>query len=322
MTLLWNLELLNHNSQRAFPLAPHAARTDTTGTITLPNSFLVGLELTVHAGLSVEPSKIFLYSVLISPIGFSLAFAYDDGGPTIVATTNFARSTHTEYDSYAVVGKNDFDDCVGHVLIGNLTEMDELPAGEYFFTAAAGMLDPHAIMPGIRGVSSLSVVNGNDRSARIYGDVTFVAGTNFRITATTGDSPTIVFNAISGEGLNQTCVCNELQDAPCIRTINGIPGDPDGNFRIDGNRCIVVAPSTHGVELSNDCSTPCCGCAELAALQDQLNQFADGRAALQSVADRTHSEVSTMTLVVLASKVGDDACPEEETCPEPDEDDA
>jgi hypothetical protein len=316
MTLLWNLELLNHNSQRAFPLAPHAARTDTTGTITLPNSFLVGMELTVHAGLSVDPSKIFLYSVLISPVGFSLAFAYDDGTPTLVATTNFARSTHAEYDSYALVGKNNFDDCVGHVLIGDLTEIDELPAGEYFFTAAAGAVDPHAIMPGIRSITSITVVNGNDRSERYYGDITLVAGTNFRITATSGDSPTIVFNAISGEGLNQACVCDQLQDAPCIRTINGIPGDPDGNFRIDGNQCITLTPASFGLELLNECSTPCCGCAELEALRSQLNDFADGRAALQSLADRTHSEVSTMTLVVLASKVGDSGCPEEEVCPE------
>lgn len=188
MTLLWNLELLNHNSQRAFPLAPHAERTDLSGTITLPNSFLVGMEFTMHAGLDIDPSKVFLYSVLISPVGFSLSLAYDDDGPTIVATTNFARSTHQEYDSYALVGKNDFDDCSGHVLIGNLTEIDELPAGEYFFSVDAGAIDPHAIMPGIRGISSITVVNGDDRSAKIYGDITLVAGTNFRITATTGDS--------------------------------------------------------------------------------------------------------------------------------------
>lgn len=315
MSLLWNLELLNHNSQRNFPLASFATRVDSAGVITLPNSFLVGLEFSLHAGISTSPSKLFLHSLVISPIGYSLAIAYDDGSssPPIVATTNFARSTHAEYDTYKLVGKNDFDDCDGHVAIGALTEIDELPAGEYFFAYAGGALDIHAVRPGIRGISSLVVVNGNDRSERIYGDVALVAGTNMRISATTGDAPTITISAISGEGLNQTCVCNELQEAPCIRTINGIPGTPDGDFRLGGTQCLTITagstPAT--LEFDNPCSVPCCGCKELDALRDQLTQLADGKAELVGLANRTHNEVATMSLVVLSSKLNDTGCDSE-----------
>ena len=51
---IWNLEWLNHNSQRSYPLAEDATKTDITGTFTLPDDFILGLYFPIHAGLDVD----------------------------------------------------------------------------------------------------------------------------------------------------------------------------------------------------------------------------------------------------------------------------
>lgn len=312
MTLLWNLNFLNHNSQRSYPLSTTATKVDTTGTIRLPDSFIVAMRLPIHAGLSIEADKFYLCSLTISPVGFNIGIGYDDGtlSPPVVATTNIGRATHVEYDSYAVVGRNDFDDIVGQIAIGSLTEIDQLPPGDYSFTPAGGQLELDAVIPSLRGISSITVVNGGDRSDRIYGDVVLQAGTNMRIIATTGDTPVITFSAISGEGLNQDCECNELQQAPCIRTINGIPPDTDGDFRFAGKNCLDIVPHAgeHLLEFLNTCAEPCCGCDQLDALRTQVKGFGDAKLTLEGVVNRLSAEVTQMSLVVLGSRLGDIGC--------------
>jgi hypothetical protein len=56
----WNLEWLNHNAQRAYPLADDATGPDETGAFKLPDNFLVELDLPVHAGLNVGPAGFFV----------------------------------------------------------------------------------------------------------------------------------------------------------------------------------------------------------------------------------------------------------------------
>ena len=41
----WNLEFLNHNAQRSYPLTADATKQDLTGSFVIPDDFLVGLDL-------------------------------------------------------------------------------------------------------------------------------------------------------------------------------------------------------------------------------------------------------------------------------------
>lgn len=308
----WNLQWLNHNSQRSYPLTDWATKEDAAGVIRIPNSLILALYFPVHAGMAVEPQKFYVQELGVYPTGFNIAIGYDDGtsSPPMVASVNIAKSTHTENRSYALAGSGDFDDSVGKIVIGALDEAGDLPPGQYQFNYEGGALETDCIRPMIRGLTSITVVRGAERSPRLQGDVEFIAGTNMRITVDDADSgaPQIIFSAIEGEGLTEECVCEEEAVGPCIRTINGITPLADGNFRLIGDNCLTVEPIQNGVQIIDQCSEPCCGCEELQALITQINRFADGVVTLQNFANTLGTEVTQFHQIVLGSRLGDQGC--------------
>jgi len=305
----WNLQWLNHNSQRSYPLTERATKTDTTGTIRLPDSFIVALYLPIHSGLAFAPNKFFIKNLLIAPTGFNITVGYDDNGTEVdVAVANIIRSNYQPNRSYALGGVDNFDDCVGRVVLGALDEIDQLPPGQYEFSFAAGELEPDAIRPMLRAVTRLRVSNNGELSAPIYGDVTLVAGNNVRITAVAFATETeIIFDAISGTNLNEECYCETPEIGSCIRCINGVCST-DGNFIIAPDDCIQITPMSNGLKFADTCAQPCCGCTELDAIVNQINRFGDGVTTLQNFITRLGSEVTQMSLVVLGSQLGDSGC--------------
>jgi hypothetical protein len=307
----WNLEFLNHNSQRSFPLAAWGDRTDTTAAITIPNELILALDFPVHAGMNVDPSRFFIRQLAIYPTGINISIGYDDLSATgiQVASVNVATSSHAEYRSYAVPGSDDYDDSVGRIVLGALSCIADFPTGVFNFAAASTPIEVSAIRPMIRGISSLTVVSGGSRSVRLYGDIELRAGNNMRITVNTPTTtPEIVFSAISGEGLNEVCGCDDEADSVPIRFINGIPPLANGNFRILGDECLRVLPITNGIQLDDVCSKPCCGCNELDALISEIQRFSDGATTLQIFATTLSSEVTQMSQIVLGSRLGGNVC--------------
>jgi hypothetical protein len=130
MTGIWNQEWLNMNSQRAYPLAEDATRLDESGTFLLPDDFLLELYLPVHAGLDVRPDRFFVRSVAVYPTGCNVAIGYDADELRVVASAVIARTSHREYDSYALPGSGDFDDTLGKVVIGRFDSIDAQPSGQ------------------------------------------------------------------------------------------------------------------------------------------------------------------------------------------------
>jgi hypothetical protein len=305
----WNLQWLNHNSQRSYPLTDRATKIDDSGTIRLPDSFIVALYLPIHSGLSFAPNNFFIKTVLISPTGFNVVVGYTAAGVTVdVAAANIARAGFQPNRSYALGGIDNFDDCVGRIVIGTLDEIDKLPPGTYTFDQAGGELETDAIRPMLRAVSRLRVFNNNELSAPIYGDVTLVAGTNIRINvASVGSETEIIFDAIANTNLNQDCLCDVHDTGACIRCINGVCSS-DGNFTITQDDCVQITPIANGLSLGDTCAAPCCGCTELDAITQQINRFGDGVTTLQNFVTRLGSEVTQMSLVVLGSRLGDSGC--------------
>lgn len=310
---IWNLQWLNHNSQRAYPLVDWATKTDTTDTITLPDSFIVGLRFPVHAGLDVEPDRFFIKQLVINSTGYNIAIGYDNGADNpIVATAGITRAIHTENRSYGLVGEGDYEDSDGRITIGNLDLIDQLPPGEYSFELADTALEVDAIRPMLRGLQSITLVTASgERSIPHGGHIEIIADKNMRIVANVVDGqPTqIVFSAIRGEGLNEECVCEEGDsEGPCIRFINGIPPLPDGNYRLIGDDCLEFQPILNGLQLFDNCSKPCCGCDELTAVTDQAHRLSDGVATFRQFVNALRSEVTQMSNVVLGSRLADSGC--------------
>lgn len=304
-----NLEWLNHNSQRAYPLAADTTRKDSTGAFKLPDNFIVGLSLPVHWGLSVDAAKFFVRKVIAYSTGFTVTIGYAaDAGDIDVATTVFAKSTHTLNKTYSLTGLGDFVDSRGLITIGALDQIEKQPSGAFTFEYADSKLEVDVVKPHIRGVMSIQTQNGTELSREITSKIRLVAGSNVRLTVVeeVGEDPKIVIDAIDGEGLTDSCVCTDTSTP--IKTINGIPPDANGDFQFLGNDCLEITEGDHSLEFKDTCSQPCCGCKELEVITQALEAFGEKATTIENFLVNLEARVSQMDLVVLGSKLGDRGC--------------
>lgn len=310
---IWALEWLNHNSQRNYPLADTADRVDQSGAFVLPNDFLVELDLPVHAGLGVDPARFFVRSVAAYATGYVIVVGYQPvSGPAVdVATAAVSRSTHTPYKPYSLAGLDEFEDTQGKLVIGRLDNIDQQPPGLWTFAFESTRLDPDAIRPILRGVSSVVCVNGSQASERLYGDIVLEAGANCQITPIlqAGQDPIIRISFIEGAGATGDCVCEgDAQPTAPITSIQGITPTPDGEFFVLGSECIRVEPVANGIRIVNTCAKPCCGCPELERITADLEQLRIQAATVEDLTRRLDSAVTTMHTVVLGARLKDQGC--------------
>lgn len=306
-----NLEWHDHNSERAYPLTRRATRLDTSGTFTLPSSFIVAAYLAVHSGLSVDPNKFYIRSVGNYTAGFGVDIGYDDGSSSgvRVATMSVSRANYTPFTTYRLTGVQDFGDVVGSLMLGPLDDIDEQPAGAFQFDPDGGELEPDVIRPMLAGISGIRVSNGGELSRRLVGDIVLRARANMRISVLDdGDSdPQIIFDAVSGENLADECICEETTGPP-IRRINDIPPTLRGDFRLLGSDCLEITPIQNGLQLNDTCSEPCCGCKELSVLTAQLETFGRQATTLENFLTELSARVTQMDQSLLASRLGDRGC--------------
>lgn len=312
----WNLEFLNHNSQRRYPLADTANGTDTSGSFTIPEDFIVELDLPIHAGLDVASGRFFIKRIDAYSIGYAVIVGYapTDGDPIDAATALIPRQTFatgTKNVVFSLGGVSNFADTVGKIVIGSLTGIDLQPAGSWFFEFTAGQLDPDAIRPIIAGVSSIKVINGSQESAKFYGDVELVAGTNCQLVPILvgGDLAKIRINFIQGEGSIEDCTCyGDAALTTPIKTINGVPPTTSGGFSFAGTTCLQIEPITNGIKFVDTCASPCCGATELERITQDLERLAQQATNIEGFLSRLQISVQTMDMVVLGSRLNDKSC--------------
>ena len=314
-----NLEWLNHNSQRAYPITADSTETSQDGDFSLPEDFIVSLYLPVHWGHNIDSTKFHISQVSNYPTGFSLTIGYEstevseEGEITVttvnVASTLVSKATHTENQSYNLSGMGDFVDSKGHIVVGDIANLNKENAGNFAFNLAGARLEPDVVRPSIRGVMSLQAQNGSSLSSELYGHVRLKAGDNFRITPIVekNQDPVLVLSAIDGTGLNEDCECFD-ENPPTIRTINGIPPDQSGNFTFLGDSCLTVEGRTNGLEFKDICSEPCCGCTELEVITAALEDFGSKATTLENFLVSLEARVTQMDQVVLGSRLGDRGC--------------
>jgi len=300
----WNLEWLNQNSQRSYPFAEHATKTDLSNSIQVPDDFLVELYWPVGNVLGLKAENFFLKTLGIIGAGFLVDLGYDDGSddPPTVASTSVPVTNTNENTRYALVGIDDFDDSVGKLVIGRLNSILQLPAGIYKFDPAGGALDPDCIRPIVRGVSALIVEQNGQRSSKIRDQAVFQAGDNMKLTVirVSGQAPIIRFDAVLDTTFTTTCDCVETLP-PCIRTINDIPGDANQNFTLVGDPCIKLTPIQYGLKIVDECCTPCCGDTELQEILRAMQSLRNSAATIANFQQRLDSALVQLQLNLAMS---------------------
>lgn len=307
-TATWNLQFLNHNAQRAYPLAADGTGEDVTGAFRIPNDFLVGLYLPVHAGMDVLPGRFFLRKLNAYAQGYGLTIGYQSDDSTVVDVASaLIPSTTARNQIHVLGGLNEFRDTRGWLIVGSQSSIAKQPAGLFRFDLTGTRLEADCVRPIIRGISSVRVRNGTSTSPRVYGHVTLVAGNNTRLTYTapSGDTPAqIRIDAIAGEGLNELCACNDTNTGTPIKTINGIGPNSSGNFNLQGTDCLEFEGATNGLVVRNSCSKPCCGCKELEEVTTALQTLGSQAVTTQQLVSNLDSRITQMLDVIMASKFG------------------
>ena len=307
-----NLELLNHHAQRSYPITSDSTKRDITGSFTIPDDFLVGLGLAVSPAMDMESGRFFIRQIGVNPSGVHLIISSDTGSGLVDVGTVMIPDTGTIRNrTVGIGGIEPFDDLKGNVTVGKLSTIREQPSGLFNFTLADTRIEPAAIQPMIRGISSMSVaVSSGSSSERLYGDIELVAGSNIQLsTVSTATETKIVISALDGEGTIADCICEgEAAYAPCIQTINGIRPGTDGNFNFIGDDCIDFTGIASGLKVTDACCTPCCGCEELETITRDLERFNAQRESLTLFINQLAAETATFGTTVLGSKLSDRKC--------------
>lgn len=309
---IWQVEWLNANSQRAYPLVAEATRRDTTGVWELPNSLLLGITISVNADIDWRSSQFFIREIGSFPFGFYLQIAAvlaEQQRPLARAVVSYLQHhppqsymLHTErWTGFALPQ-------VGRVIIGKIDDLQKQPQGVFRFEPEATRLEADCIHPMLPAVTSLQVISGGKVSPVMSGHIELVAGTNMRfdVTQQSWYSNRIRIHAISGEGLTEPCECGDL--GPPIRSISGIRPTPDGDFFLTSNDCIELHNQENGIEIREKCAQPCCGCKETEIITSALETLRQQTSLLEQTVTQLEAQLTALDQIVLGSRFGDQGC--------------
>ena len=299
---LWNVDWLSANSQRSYPLSETASAKDTTGAFQLPQDFLVDLVLTVPAAVDTDPALYHLKSLAMFSGGVVLTFGYNGED---LALTSIARADHTLNKSYRLLGQGNFYDAQGCVTIGSLDSLFNLTPGVYTFDVTGGRLEPTVIRPDLRGVTSLVIQSGDELSDPLVGDILVQAGSNLRFTVDPVTNTVRLDCLLTGSDLEDTCGCSDpTQLLGPIKTINQVGANSAGNIEIQGDQCIRLDPIDYGFKMSDTCSAPCCGCAELTIIKQDQQFVMAQQSDVSAIYSRLDAIITQALNALIASKIG------------------
>lgn len=257
-----NLDFLNSNSLRNYPLKEGVTRVSADSVMIIPNDFIVDFQLAA----SYDPSKRFFLSRLTNFDDLITVEVSEQTG-ALVGTFSIVTSNHWQYKDYFLTPTAAYAGATGLLTVTALKGINNRPSGAYDFTFAASEFESRTIIPSMKGINRMTFLNTNGDSYSLTGDVVIEARQNIRFKL--GDDPnTIVIDVGDGLGLNTICA----EQLGCIKTINGIPPDEASNFTLDFSDCATLTPipANTGLLLEDICCKPCVGCNDIEELTTRL----------------------------------------------------
>lgn len=270
MALADNLEFLNLNSLRAYPLKEGTTRKSTDTFFLIPDSFISDASFAVD---SVITTKLYITKLVNNNDNISIEIAKDvAGSPVSIGNFSVNVIDHTRYKEYYLMPNSSYPLANGKLCINDLTDIKGLPSGTFTFNLAATEFETRTIIPSVSNISKFKFLNDDGTEVvSLSGTVIIQARTNLKFSKEeviiNGVNVTrIVLDAGSGIGLNKDCP----NDLPCIKTINGIPPTNVGNFTIEGKDCSGITTAAAVLTLNETCCKPCVGCDEVGTLTERL----------------------------------------------------
>lgn len=264
MPAIDNLDFLNANSLRNYPLKEGLSRLSTLEDFTVPNNFLVDLQLAV----SYDPAKRFYLSRLSNFDDLITLEISDLANNALVGTFSIVTANHWQYKDYFLTATETYVGASGLLTVTSLDGIRNKPSGVYEFSGTATEFEPRTVIPSLKGINRLVFANTNGDTYTLTGDVIIEARTNIRFKLSEEDANTVIIDV--GEGLGLNTICSE--PTTCIKTINGIPPDENFNFTLDFSDCATLTPipANTGLLLEDICCKPCVGCNDIEELTTRL----------------------------------------------------
>ncbi len=307
---LWNLQWLNHNSQRAYPLADNCSREAyISSDIKIPDELILALRISLNTGHNVAVDRFFLKALTVTSNGFAILIGYDDGSnysnpddyPSVATTFVW---TNSEQTTYSLTGLDDFDDSVGYIAVNPSCSWLNDVSGYFSFLPQNAYLEPDCIVPMIQSISSIAVSDGSTAGKRHYGDIILQAGSNVELEVReSATATTIIIHAITSDDFAQTCKCDTHEEAPCIRTINSMHPDASGNILIEGTGCVQLTNGDGSITFNDTCASPRCDCSSIQDLAQEIRDLEDGVTTLENFTAQMKASVDQTQLVITNSKV-------------------
>lgn len=262
MSSVNNLDFLNLNTLRNYPIKEGKSRISSDGILTIPDDFMADLTLSATSDVTRR-----FYVSKLSNFLDSITVEVSDNLGTIAGNFSIISASHVPYKEYYFIPTASYTGANGKLVVARLDSLQMLPKGIFPFTISTAEFEPRTIVPSVGTVNRVTFNNFNGSSYTLTGDVKIEARTNVRFKYD-AESNSVIIDAGEDLGLNKVCA----NTTPCIKTINGIEPDEDGNFTLDYTDCITISPLSagNGLVLEDNCCKPCAGCEDIAALTDRL----------------------------------------------------
>lgn len=297
-----NVEWLNQNSQRNYPFRENMRlRPTIDGALSeeyrLPDGCL--LDMVLATNFEVQPVAYMSAFTLAGNVATAVISDASDG--TVLAVASAVQGDE-EQTPVNFTGSGVHDDIRGTVVFGDLRKVGErIPDGVYRFSADESTFEARCVRPSVPCVSGLYVgVAGYEDAPRLRGDVALVAGNNVWL-GFNEEYNAIVINADTNYGYNDKCACDQNERKE-ILTINGLSA---GDVVIEGDECVSVTTENGRIRISDTCSKPCCGCAELTFLNQKTNEITTTIGKLESFAQLLLSKVTTLEVNRAVADISD-----------------
>lgn len=296
-----NVEYLNQNANRSFPIYEEASKLDNSGNFSILDDLIVDFVMPVHQTAGLDPSLFHIQQIAVFAEGVSITLGYNG---TAIGSVTAILASHERNTTYYIACTGDFSDSVAKIVIGSLTRTIEQSTGIFQFSVSAARLEASTIKPDLRGVTSLQLINGDNISSRLMDDIAIKAGTNMRLRYE-DTTNTIYIDAISGAGLAPECECEGggVDTRPAIKTINGIGPDASNNFNLSSNACLVFEAATSGLNINDVCADPCCGCDELETVVQSQRLVENELARIQSATESINAFINALEVAFNSTSI-------------------
>lgn len=299
-----NVEWLNQNSGRAYPFREDMQLRPTVdgellGDYRLPNSAI--LDMSMATNFETQP-EVYLSAYTMAG-GVVTAAISDASDGTVLAVASAAYDPDTLHMPVNFNGVGKHDDIRGTIVFGSLVSIWEtLPDGVYRFTPEEAMFEPRCVRPSVPCVSGLYLTDpiGSFESKRLRGDVALIAGNHIRLEYDEARNA-IWIHADATYSFNQKCSC-EADDQNPVLAVNGINIQ---NVVIEGDgECVNVETSEGRIRITDTCSKPCCGCAELTFLNQKTNEITTSIGKLETFSEDLRDKLNDFILNLMLSEKG------------------